>query len=473
MPACRSPTSARARTSASWPGRAGSASSPATRTWATLRETWSTRAAGCSAAIAATTASRSVSARASASPPESLYMWCRRTRARTGSWSAPRRSSPPAPCRWPAPSCTATTPRVDRVKLRYRSEPVPCRVVGAAGGDTSGDPARGARRGRRPGPDRMPDGRRPRRRSRHHRRLEPAHKLGRMPPRSSAEIRDAFLSFFEERDHLRVPSASLIPAVLRPIRPAHDRGNATVQALLPGPGPAAAPAAHLLPEVLSHDRHRRGRQHRPPPHLLRDARQLLVRRLLQGGSDRVRVGAVHAGVRPRSGADLDHRVRGRSRARPRPRRGGDRALARDRRAGRAHRPAAPLGELLAGRADGPVRAVLGALHRPGARLRGRGRTPRRRHRALPRVLEPRVHAVHAVRRRPRGARCPIATSTPGSASSGWRRSSRTSPRCTRPTTSGPLVELGEQLSGRALQLGPCRDEGPAGTGRPQPREPRS
>jgi alanyl-tRNA synthetase len=37
-----------------------------------------------------------------------------------------------------------------------------------------------------------------------------------MPPRSSAEIRAAFLSFFEERDHLLRPSASLIPASYDP-----------------------------------------------------------------------------------------------------------------------------------------------------------------------------------------------------------------------------------------------------------------
>ena len=35
-------------------------------------------------------------------------------------------------------------------------------------------------------------------------------------PRSSAEIREAYLSFFEERDHLRVPSASLVPSVYDP-----------------------------------------------------------------------------------------------------------------------------------------------------------------------------------------------------------------------------------------------------------------
>ena len=36
------------------------------------------------------------------------------------------------------------------------------------------------------------------------------------PPRSSAEIREAYLSFFEARDHRRMPSASLIPASYDP-----------------------------------------------------------------------------------------------------------------------------------------------------------------------------------------------------------------------------------------------------------------
>jgi alanyl-tRNA synthetase len=36
------------------------------------------------------------------------------------------------------------------------------------------------------------------------------------PPRSSAEIREAFLSFFEEHGHRRMPSASLVPSVYDP-----------------------------------------------------------------------------------------------------------------------------------------------------------------------------------------------------------------------------------------------------------------
>jgi hypothetical protein len=68
-------------------------------------------------------------------------------------------------------------------------------------------------------------------------------------------------------------------------------------------------------------------------------------------------------------------------------------VAGDRCAARADRAAAALGELLAGGPDRPVRPVLGALPGPRARVRRRGRPPGRRVRALPGVLEPRVHAV--------------------------------------------------------------------------------
>ena len=124
------------------------------------------------------------------------------------------------------------------------------------------------------------------------------------------------------------------------------------------PGEAAAPPADDLPEVLPDGRHRQRRLDVPAPHVLRDARQLLDRRLLQAAARRVRVGALARGLRVRTREDLGHRLRGRRRARPRPRRGGDRGVADDRRAARADRPAAAIGELLAGRPDRAVRPVL-------------------------------------------------------------------------------------------------------------------
>ena len=53
------------------------------------------------------------------------------------------------------------------------------------------------------------------------------------------------------------------------------------------------------------------------------------------------------------------------------------------------------GQLLAVGSDRSVRPLLRALPRPRARVRPGHRSPRRRHGALPRVLEPRVHAVRA------------------------------------------------------------------------------
>ena len=132
------------------------------------------------------------------------------------------------------------------------------------------------------------------------------------------------------------------------------------------------------------------------PHLLRDARELLGRRLLQEGGRRVRAGAVHVeeygfglafddiwitvfGGDEELGLGPDNE-----------------AIEHWRAIGVPDERIVLLGrgrQLLAVRPDRSVRALLGALPRPRSRLRPRQRPPGRRHGALPRVLEPRVHAV--------------------------------------------------------------------------------
>ncbi len=113
---------------------------------------------------------------------------------------------------------------------------------------------------------------------------------------TSDEIRERYLSFFEERGHLRIPSASLVPS-------AHDPSALlTVAGMHPLKpyflGQEAPPAPRLtscqkcfrtvdIDNVGNTD---------APPDVLRDARQLLVRRLLQARGDRVRVGALARGA---------------------------------------------------------------------------------------------------------------------------------------------------------------------------------
>ena len=149
---------------------------------------------------------------------------------------------------------------------------------------------------------------------------------------TSDEIRERYLSFFEERGHRRIPSASLVPSAHDPSALLTVAGMHPLKPYFLGQETPARAAPDELPEGLSHGRHRQRRQHRPAPHVLRDARQLLVRRLLQARGDRVRLGALARGVRLRRAGHLGDGVRRRRGARPRPRRGGDRALAGGRRA---------------------------------------------------------------------------------------------------------------------------------------------
>ena len=173
--------------------------------------------------------------------------------------------------------------------------------------------------------------------------------------------------------------------------------------------------------LLPHHRHRGGRQHRPAPHLLRDARQLELRRLLQTGVDPVGLGALGRGFRVRPRADLGHRVRGRRGARRRAGSGGDRDLELsgmpDERIVQLSRSenfwqAGP---------TGPCGPCTELYFDRGEEFGDRGPAGRR-HRSLHRVWN---HVFMSYELSADGASpLPSATSTPAWASTGWRRCCR-------------------------------------------------
>ena len=188
------------------------------------------------------------------------------------------------------------------------------------------------------------------------------------------------------------------PAAGGPYDPADVRRHAAADAVLPGPRAATRASHNHLAEVLPDAGHRRGRTRRAPPDVLRDARQLLVRPVLQEGRDRAR-DRVHPGaIAARLGSRLGDRARRRPGLQARPGRGRDQGVGGDRNAPRAHRRASERRELLVCRRPGPVRPGLRDLLGLGSRARLR--RPRMcagvpTLRSLPRVLEPRVHAVRA------------------------------------------------------------------------------
>ena len=230
------------------------------------------------------------------------------------------------------------------------------------------------------------------RRSRRHRRRV-ARGASRLAGVTSDEIRERFLAFFAARDHKRLPSASLIPASYDPSVLLTTAGMHPLKPYFQGREP---PPHHRLTSCQKCFR-------TPDIEVVgTTTRHLTFFEMLGNFSlgDYFKEGAVEfawelslEGFGFEPGGHLGHGLRGRRGARPRPGRGGDRGVAGDRRPARADRPVPALGELLAGGPDRPVRAVLGALPRPRPGVGQARRPARRRERALPRVLEPRLHAV--------------------------------------------------------------------------------
>ena len=122
---------------------------------------------------------------------------------------------------------------------------------------------------------------------------EPHPSRPRFPYLTASEIRSRFLEFFAERGHTIVPSASLVPAGDQTLLftnsghgPVQGRADRRREARLRPRGRLPAlPAGRRQAQRL-----RGGRPDAAPPHAVRDARQLELRRLLQARGDPLGVG---------------------------------------------------------------------------------------------------------------------------------------------------------------------------------------
>ena len=116
------------------------------------------------------------------------------------------------------------------------------------------------------------------------------------------DIRAAFLDFFAKNDHEVVPSSPLVPRN-DPTLMFTNAGMVPFKNVFTGQEKPRVPARGLGAEMRARRRQaqrpRQCRLHRAPPHLLRDARQFLLRRLFQGARDPARLGAADQGFRPR------------------------------------------------------------------------------------------------------------------------------------------------------------------------------
>ena len=272
-----------------------------------------------------------------------------------------------------------------------------------------------------------------------------AGEAGRLVRMDADKLRGVFTGFFAARGHARVPSASLIPQHPRAPLFTNAGMNQFIPYFLGEELPPYRRATTVQKCVRVRGKHDDidlvGPDH-PAPHLLRDAGQLQLRRLLQGGGHPLGLGAAHR----RLGLDGDRlwvdRVHRRRRGR--------RHLARRR--GRA-RPSA---------SSGWARTTSGRWARPAPAGRARrstttagrssaptGGPARRRRGALRRDLEPGLHPVRPPGRRQPRAAAPAQHRHRGRLRAGAHHPARACPRSGRPACCGPSSPGPSSSTGRA------------------------
>ena len=221
------------------------------------------------------------------------------------------------------------------------------------------------------------------------------------------EIRQKFLDFFAERGH-RVGPQLVAGSGERSDAAVHQRRHEPVQGRLPRPGEARLHArrhlAEMRPRRRQAQRSRERRLHAPPSHVLRDAGQLLLRRLLQSRSHRLRLGPADQGLRP---AERTGSTSPSSAKTTKPKSCGRRSPAFPRTAS-----SGSTRRTTSGRWARPVPAVPArrsttiSAPKPPSRAANTKQFPDRRRRTLRRDLESRLHAVRPRRRRHADAAAP-------------------------------------------------------------------
>ena len=130
-------------------------------------------------------------------------------------------------------------------------------------------------------------------------------------PESVNDIRAAFLDYFAQ-GRPRREAVLAAGAAGRSDAAVHQCRHGAVQEHLHRRREALCAARGDVAEMRARRRQaqrpRQCRLHGAPPHLLRDARQLLVRRLFQGAGDRARLDAGHQRFRPAEGQAARHRL---------------------------------------------------------------------------------------------------------------------------------------------------------------------